>query len=247
MMRHHPIHLGEYATRKLDSVPAMFTVERQFLASGPAKCQTLRSSARARAAQTNIIEFHTWNWTAKNIGKPDRMVIDLDPGEGASWQHLGGAAVLVLTVLFRLSLDACIKTEQGLACRDASRSVLRLQHGKRALAGGGQDDHEPLRCQERGAERVGKIFYPERTRRNNGRRILAPRAPASVLSFQTADPRPNYWASKQPPANAMEARGYAPREAGSVPRPRRPVDAGPSLHDQARRRIRYRNGPLLYA
>jgi bifunctional non-homologous end joining protein LigD len=40
------------------------------------------------AAQMNTIEFHTWNATVKRIEKPDRMVFDLDPGEGIEWKQV---------------------------------------------------------------------------------------------------------------------------------------------------------------
>ena len=58
--------------------------------------------ALANAAQMNVIEFHTWNSLAKNIDKPDRMIFDLDPGEGTTWQHVQEAATLVRTLLSEL-------------------------------------------------------------------------------------------------------------------------------------------------
>jgi bifunctional non-homologous end joining protein LigD len=36
------------------------------------------------AAQANVIEFHTWNATTRDTTRPDRMVFDLDPGEGVA-------------------------------------------------------------------------------------------------------------------------------------------------------------------
>ncbi|MDM0002244.1 DNA ligase D [Variovorax sp. J22P240] len=71
------------------------------------------AQALASAAQMNVIEFHTWNSTAKNIDKPDRMVFDLDPGEGTSWQHVQEAAVLVRALLNELGLEAWLKTSGG--------------------------------------------------------------------------------------------------------------------------------------
>ena len=47
------------------------------------------------AAQMNVIEFHTWNATKNAIDKPDRMVFDLDPGEGVTWGFMQEAAQLV--------------------------------------------------------------------------------------------------------------------------------------------------------
>ena len=69
--------------------------------------------ALAGAAQMNVIEFHTWNSTAKNIDKPDRMVFDLDPGEGTSWEHVQEAATLVRALLDALGLQAWLKTSGG--------------------------------------------------------------------------------------------------------------------------------------
>lgn len=44
------------------------------------------------AAQMNVVEFHTWNSEARRIDKPDRFVLDLDPGEGVTWPMLQEAA-----------------------------------------------------------------------------------------------------------------------------------------------------------
>lgn len=47
------------------------------------------------AAQMDVIEFHTWNAIKSDIGKPDRMTFDLDPGEGAGWERTHEAAQVV--------------------------------------------------------------------------------------------------------------------------------------------------------
>lgn len=69
--------------------------------------------ALVACAQMNVIEFHTWNSLAKNIDKPDRIVFDLDPGEGASWQHVQEAALLVRAMLQQLGLECWLKTSGG--------------------------------------------------------------------------------------------------------------------------------------
>jgi len=71
------------------------------------------AKALVGAAQMNVIEFHTWNSTAKNIDKPDRMVFDLDPGEGTTWEHVQEAAALVRAMLDALGLQAWLKTSGG--------------------------------------------------------------------------------------------------------------------------------------
>ena len=65
------------------------------------------------AAQMNVIELHTWNSTVGNIDKPDRVVFDLDPGEGVAWTQLQEAAVLTHTMLSELGLRSWLKTSGG--------------------------------------------------------------------------------------------------------------------------------------
>jgi bifunctional non-homologous end joining protein LigD len=65
------------------------------------------------AAQMNVIEFHTWNALARKIDKPDRIVFDLDPGEGERWERMPEAAVLVRGLLRELGLQSWLKTSGG--------------------------------------------------------------------------------------------------------------------------------------
>ena len=71
------------------------------------------AKALAGAAQMNVIEFHTWNSMAKSIDKPDRMIFDLDPGDGTTWGHIQEAATLVRAMLEALGLQAWLKTSGG--------------------------------------------------------------------------------------------------------------------------------------
>jgi bifunctional non-homologous end joining protein LigD len=71
------------------------------------------AKALVGAAQMNVIEFHTWNSTAKAIDKPDRMIFDLDPGEGTTWEHIQDAATLMRTMLNALGLESWLKTSGG--------------------------------------------------------------------------------------------------------------------------------------
>jgi len=71
------------------------------------------AQALVACAQMNVIEFHTWNSVARNIDKPDRIVFDLDPGEGTPWHHVQDAAVLVRALLNELGLEAWLKTSGG--------------------------------------------------------------------------------------------------------------------------------------
>ncbi len=65
------------------------------------------------AAQMNVIEFHTWNATTRRLDRPDRMIFDLDPGEGVAWPAIREAAQLTRSLLQELSLQSWLKTSGG--------------------------------------------------------------------------------------------------------------------------------------
>jgi bifunctional non-homologous end joining protein LigD len=71
------------------------------------------AEALVNAAQFNTVEFHTWNSKAGRINLPDRVIFDLDPGEGVTWAHLQEAAVLTRGFLEQLGLKAWLKTSGG--------------------------------------------------------------------------------------------------------------------------------------
>jgi bifunctional non-homologous end joining protein LigD len=65
------------------------------------------------AAQVGMIELHTWNSTERAIALPDRIVFDLDPGEGVSWEQVREGALLVRALLQELGLQSWLKTTGG--------------------------------------------------------------------------------------------------------------------------------------
>lgn len=65
------------------------------------------------AAQMNVIEFHTWNARSRSLARPDRMVFDLDPGEGVAWPQVQEGALLVRALLDELGLPNGLKTSGG--------------------------------------------------------------------------------------------------------------------------------------
>ncbi|HET7794131.1 MAG TPA: DNA ligase D [Rhizobacter sp.] len=65
------------------------------------------------AAQMNVIEFHTWNATTRAMAKPDRMVFDLDPGEGVGFEQVKEGTQLVKAFLDELGLVSFLKTSGG--------------------------------------------------------------------------------------------------------------------------------------
>jgi bifunctional non-homologous end joining protein LigD len=64
-------------------------------------------------AQMGIVEIHTWNSTAEDVERPNRLVWDLDPGPDVSWKQVVTAAKLVRDVLETLKLISWVKTTGG--------------------------------------------------------------------------------------------------------------------------------------
>ncbi|HZW76569.1 MAG TPA: DNA ligase D, partial [Caldimonas sp.] len=65
------------------------------------------------AAQANVIEFHTWNATTRDAAHPDRIVFDLDPGDGLAWRKMQEGAELMRSLLEQIGLASFLKTSGG--------------------------------------------------------------------------------------------------------------------------------------
>ena len=65
------------------------------------------------AVQNGAIEFHTWGASVPDIGRPDRITLDLDPDEKLSWKLLVEGTLLTKTLLDSLNLIAFLKTTGG--------------------------------------------------------------------------------------------------------------------------------------
>jgi bifunctional non-homologous end joining protein LigD len=70
-------------------------------------------TALVGAAQMGVVELHTWNAVYTHIETPDRIVFDLDPGEGLPWARIVEAAELTKTLLDELGLVSFLKTSGG--------------------------------------------------------------------------------------------------------------------------------------
>lgn len=71
------------------------------------------ASGLLSAAQWNVVEFHTANTSIGSLLRADRMVFDLDPGEGVPWAQMQEAALLVRNFLEQLALRSFLKTSGG--------------------------------------------------------------------------------------------------------------------------------------
>ena len=79
------------------------------------------------AAQFNVVEFHTQNAVARSFDKPNRLVFDLDPGEGVAWEQMQEAAELTRALLTQLGLPCLLKTSGGKGLHVVV--PIRQQHG----------------------------------------------------------------------------------------------------------------------
>jgi DNA ligase D len=64
-------------------------------------------------AQFGVVEFHAWGAVRKRLEKPDRIVFDLDPGEGIGWRDIVEAAIHIRGELQTLGLVPFAKTSGG--------------------------------------------------------------------------------------------------------------------------------------
>jgi bifunctional non-homologous end joining protein LigD len=64
-------------------------------------------------AQFGVIEFHAWGTHQSHLEKPDRLIFDLDPGEGVEWREVVDAAVHLRGELSAMGLVPFVKTTGG--------------------------------------------------------------------------------------------------------------------------------------
>lgn len=88
-------------------------LDRALDPSHPAMLTVRSKQGLLSAAQWNVIEFHTLNSGIRSFAHPDRMVFDLDPGEGVTWTQVREGAQLVHAFLTQLGLAAFLKTSGG--------------------------------------------------------------------------------------------------------------------------------------
>lgn len=94
-------------------IPGVNELDPAFLPGHPPMIEIATPQALVHAAQLNVIEFHTWNATVKSIENPDRMLFDLDPGDGVSWQQVVEGTMLTKAFLDELNLKSFLKTSGG--------------------------------------------------------------------------------------------------------------------------------------
>lgn len=63
--------------------------------------------------QASVLEIHPWGAKADKLATPDRLIFDLDPGDGVGWSDLVAAALEVRARLRHDALESFVKTSGG--------------------------------------------------------------------------------------------------------------------------------------
>lgn len=63
--------------------------------------------------QSGVLEIHPWGARLPDLTKPDRLIFDLDPGEGVDWKDLVSAAQEVRARLGEVKLESFVKSTGG--------------------------------------------------------------------------------------------------------------------------------------
>lgn len=63
--------------------------------------------------QANVLEIHVWGSRVDDLERPDRLIFDLDPGEGVTWEDIKSAALELRDRLTKFGLRSFLKTSGG--------------------------------------------------------------------------------------------------------------------------------------
>ena len=75
-----------------------------------------------------VIELHPWNSTVDDVERADRLVFDLDPGEGVEWPFLVDTALKLREVLWQEGLDSWPKVTGGKGIHLMAPLAEKLRH-----------------------------------------------------------------------------------------------------------------------
>lgn len=96
-----------------DKLPGVRQLDPALWMGHPAMLEIAGKQGLLSAAQWNVVEVHTLNTSTRSFEHADRLVFDLDPGEGVAWNSMQQATELVHSMLDQLGLTAFLKTSGG--------------------------------------------------------------------------------------------------------------------------------------
>lgn len=160
------------------------------------------AQALVSLVQMDIVEVHTWNSRFRDVERPDRIVIDLDPGPEVEWGAVVDAARLVRGMLEAIGLESFLKTTGGVGLHVVVPLLPRADWTEclafaKAFAGA-LARHDPKRFTttftKAGRERKILLDYLRNNRTNTSVAAFSPRArpgaPVSTpLSWDELSPK----------------------------------------------------------
>ncbi|MBX6324383.1 MAG: non-homologous end-joining DNA ligase, partial [Rhodospirillaceae bacterium] len=145
--------------------------------------------------QMGVLEIHLWNAKVDRPDRPDRIVFDLDPGEGAGFADIAAAARTLRDVLDGMGLASFLKTTGGkglhvvlpIARRHAWAEAKAFARGvAEAIAA---DAPTRYLVRQSKAERRGRIFI-DYLRNDPTATAVAPYSTRARPGAPAAPPRP---------------------------------------------------------
>jgi bifunctional non-homologous end joining protein LigD len=146
-------------------------------------------------AQMGVVEIHTWNVTDDDIERPDRLILDLDPGPAVSWAEVVDAARDVRRALQAIGLESWVKTTGGgglhlavpLVRARAVSECLAFARGVAHFLAREQPARFTAAMPKRGREAKILIDYLRNNRTNTAVAAYSPRArPTASVSMPIA-------------------------------------------------------------
>lgn len=114
--------------------------------------------------QYGTLEIHPWSCLADRPERPDRLIFDLDPGEGVEWEAVRQAARDVRRRLDTLGLSSFLRTSGGKGLHVVAPLVRRnswdeiLEFAKAVAASLVAEEPDGYTTQAAKAMRAGKVF-----------------------------------------------------------------------------------------
>ncbi len=143
--------------------------------------------------QSGVLEMHVWGATLADLERPDRLIFDLDPGEGVDWPRVIEGALAVRERLKAIGLESVVKTTGGkglhvvvpLKPKASWKEALAFSRGiAEAMAADEADRYTTTSVKQ---EREGRIFI-DYLRNNREASAVAPYSTRSRPGAPVATP-----------------------------------------------------------